>query len=414
MSVNVNSQLILSKDLADTIIKSVGGTGQPPRYGFQFFTVGLEDCLTIIDEEYISSHIKKGGGSFKLIVGSYGGGKTHFLYNIRELAWKNNFVVAYIELGGSKGAPFNKLEEIYKKIVASIEGPLTPEQILQDSIQYKGIESLLKKWYYEKIEELDKHFSNDRLGEEVKNYLLRGIGPYESTSFQNAVKHSFQRLFEGDEEEFSLILQWLKGENPSKTDLRAYRISDKIDKSTAFKMLRCLNSWIKDIGYSGLIVMMDETEAQPSLSSKEKITLLVNLRELVDASVREEIKYAMFFYAVPNIDFMEGNANVYTALKDRLNTVFNTEVNPNGAQIRLEDIWKDDGPVEMLVEMGRKLAKIYEVSKEMTFEQEKLEAKIRTVAESCYEQKFADINYRRKFAQSIIVAFGELRKEQMK
>jgi hypothetical protein len=407
------NNIVLTRELADRIIKDVGGTGQPPVYGFQFFTVGLEKFLQVLDEEYLANFIKSGGGSFKLVVGTYGGGKTHFLYNIRELAWNNNYVVAYMELNNSVGAPFHKLDEVYEKIVANIMCPLSSEAILNDYEDSKGIEAIIKSWYYKKLEELSG-FSGNELGKEINEYVNRSIGPYESTSFQNAIKNIFLKLYQEKDDEFSLILQWLKGENPTKSELKPYRIFDKIDKSNAFKMIRCLDKWIKDIGYSGLIVLMDETDTATSLSSKQKATMLLNLRELVDACVREELKYSMFFYAVPDTNFLEGNSNVYVALKDRLEPVFDTELNPVGVQIKLEDSWKGHDPEIMLAEIGFKLAHIYEVSKDFQFDRAKLEKRVKEVAHSAYEDRFGDINYKRKYVQNIIRAFVELRNESLK
>ena len=88
----------LDSNTARKIIEIVGGQGNPPEYGFQYFTAGLDGYLNVIDEEYLSSFIKDGGSAFKMIVGIYGGGKTHFLYCIRELAWKHNYVTSYITL----------------------------------------------------------------------------------------------------------------------------------------------------------------------------------------------------------------------------------------------------------------------------------------------------------------------------
>jgi len=51
----------LDKVVARHIITSVGASGQPPEYGFEFFSVGLDDVTEILDEEYIQGHIKDGG-----------------------------------------------------------------------------------------------------------------------------------------------------------------------------------------------------------------------------------------------------------------------------------------------------------------------------------------------------------------
>lgn len=46
--------------VARRIIEKVGNVGEPPEYGFKEFTVGLEDYLNVIDEEYLKTFIKDG------------------------------------------------------------------------------------------------------------------------------------------------------------------------------------------------------------------------------------------------------------------------------------------------------------------------------------------------------------------
>ncbi|RRR70197.1 MAG: hypothetical protein EI684_13710, partial [Candidatus Viridilinea halotolerans] len=41
--------------IAQLIIKQVGGSGQPPRYGVQYFTAGLDWQLKAFKQEYFSS-----------------------------------------------------------------------------------------------------------------------------------------------------------------------------------------------------------------------------------------------------------------------------------------------------------------------------------------------------------------------
>ena len=94
---------------ARKIIEIVGGQGNPPEYGFQYFTAGLDNYLGTIDEDYLGSFVKDGGSAFKMVIGVYGGGKTHFLYCIREIAWNYDYIASYIVLSPEQ-TPFYKLE----------------------------------------------------------------------------------------------------------------------------------------------------------------------------------------------------------------------------------------------------------------------------------------------------------------
>lgn len=156
---------------ARRIIEIVGANGIPPEYGFQFFTAGLDPYLSVIEDEYLSSFIRQGGSAFKMVVGIYGGGKTHFLYYVRDFAWKHNFVVSYVSLSPGE-SPFHRLELVYRAIVHGITPPLAPEELLSEYEQ--GIVSFLHAWFSQKYQEFrSKGLSGNTLREELLNDVER-------------------------------------------------------------------------------------------------------------------------------------------------------------------------------------------------------------------------------------------------
>jgi hypothetical protein len=398
----------LSPLFAKRIIQDVGGSGQPPVYGYQFFTAGIGDFLTTIENEYLADYIHHGGSSFKLVVGSYGGGKTHFLYSIQGLAWNYHYVSSYIELKPDE-TPLHNLESVYKAIVANLLYPQTPESLLQG--YDKGIEAVIKTWYYQKTQSILENHSEEEQQKIIKD-ILSNIGPFESTSYLNAIKHAFTALYKNDEDSFNLIIQWLKGEKPPASELKKFQINEKLDKSTAFKFIRCLIRWLNEIGYAGLIILMDEAEQTPSMSSKQREKLLNNLRELVDACSKGIIKGSMFFYAVPDESFLEGRTNIYEALNQRLSTLFEGARNPTGVKIHLEKIGED--PEKFLIEIGKKLALIYEKAYDYKFDDASVDQRIESVAKKVLEEKFGQISYKRLFVQEVIKNFHDLKSSPQK
>ena len=395
----------LGKNIARRIIKAVGGTGNPPEYGFQFFTAGLHEYLDVIEREYLDDHIKNGGSVFKLVIGIYGGGKTHFLYNVRELAWNHNYITSYIVLRPNE-TPFSKLELIYRGIVDNLIYKQSPEQLFE--LCERGIVSTLRKWFHEKYNEFNRSVEKELLVTELKRYVSDDLGPYDSISFKNAVKEAFIALLDDREADFNLILQWLKGEDVPKSELKKFHIYEKIDKTNAFKMIRSLIKWIKQIGYTGIVVLLDEGEQTPSMSTREKNLLLSNLRELVDACVHTDFRYSMWFYAVPDETFLEGQTNIYVALKQRLSTIFDDEINPTGIKIYLEKISIET--IDLLEEIGQKLAKIYELAYDINFDDTLLKKTINNIA-TYSDERMYDIGVKRLFVQDVIKAFNILKRK---
>lgn len=394
----------ITPEVGRMIVETISSSGQPPEYGFQYFTVGLEKYLKVIESEYLESYIKNGGSSFKLIVGTYGSGKTHFLYCIRDLAWKNKYMTSYIVLSPSS-TPFYKLELVYKEIVSNLTYPQSAEDLL--SGYDRGLEAVIKTWYYQKNQELSEKLPQEEVKDELRRYATE-LGPYESMSFKNAIKEAFISLVDDKREDFDHIMLWLKGEGHDNLHKKK-RIFEKIDKTTAFRMLKSLSQWINEICYSGFVVLLDEAEQTPSMSKRERDTLLNNLREIIDSCGTSKINNVMFFYAVPDESFLEGRTQIYEALRQRLATILDY-TNPSGVKIDLEETLRD--PVETLNQIGKKLSEIYEIAYNYQFNQQELDGKIDSVSKDAYKERHGEVSYMRLFVQRLISEFHKIRSEQ--
>jgi hypothetical protein len=382
------------------IINKLGSTGTPPEFGVEAFSIGLDKYLKVIDQEYLNGILKNYHlSSFKLVIGNYGGGKTHFLYSVRNLAFKNGFVVVYVALNPTE-CPFDKLELVYKQIVSNIQIPLLSNDIMEPPIT--GIEAFIEHWYKnvkDKIDHVDA--INDYLN------VLKGV---ESISFLNAVKAAFFNVASDNFEEFQAVVQYLKGEDVSKDIKARYRISERIDKSTAFRMIRSLIQWLHLIGYNGVIFLFDEAERGISMSSsKDKRRALDNLRQIIDECGNSRLPGAMFFYAIPDDNLLlEGSGGVYEALKQRLRSAF-SHINPLGVKINLEELGIP--PEEFLMQLGEKLFSIFQTAYPFKLESEKVQMLIAHLADQSAKAFAYDISYRRLFVVSLIESLQKIRND---
>ncbi|MEO0142438.1 MAG: BREX system ATP-binding domain-containing protein [candidate division WOR-3 bacterium] len=380
----------ITPTLAKAIIHKLAGYGTPPEFGVEYFSVGLDPYLRVIEDEYLNDVLKCNLSSFKLVTGNYGGGKTHFLYSVRNLAWKYNYVTSYVSLSATE-CPFDRLELVYKKIVSNITSALSEEDILKP--WELGIDVLLRKWY-------------QRVKEE-RNFLSL-VKNLESISYTNGIKGALMNLASDDEEGFTSLVQWLKGEEiPRELRLR-YRISERIDRTTAFRMLRSLIQFVNSIGYSGLILLFDEAERGMSIASaRDKRRALDNLRQIIDECGNSRLPGAMFFYAVPDENLLlEGTGGVYEALNQRLRSSF-TKVNPMGVKINLEEIGIT--PEDFLLSLSKKLAGIFESAYSFEFEPAVFDKSVKNMIDAILEMQILDISYRRIFVVGIIDAFQKMR-----
>ena len=387
----------MDRQLARAIVNKLGSTGTPPEFGVEHFTVGLEPYLKVIEEEYLDGILRYNLSSFKLITGNYGGGKTHFLYTVRDLAFRHTYCVAYVSLNPTE-CPFDKLELVYRGIAANLIAPRPADA--PTAVWDKGIESVVRKWHD------DQRKLHDRT-DSLRKYL-ETLPTTESTSYSNAVRGAFASLLAEDGEGFSDVIQWLKGEDVTKEVRVQHRISERIDKATAFRVLRSLIQWVHAIGYAGLVLLFDEAERGMSISSsRDKRRALDNLRQLVDECGNSRLPGAMVFYAVPDENLLlEGSGGVYEALKQRLRTALN-ETNPVGVRINLEELGIE--PAEFLKRLGARLAILFESAYELKLAEAKRDAIVRALADLAVSAFAFDVGYRRLFVVSVLDAFHQLR-----
>lgn len=378
----------LNRNLAKAVIHKLGSFGTPPEFGIEYFSVGVDNYMRVIEDEYLRGILKFNLSSFKLITGNYGGGKTHFLYLVRNIGWRNNYVTSYVTLSPTE-CPFDRLELVYKQVVLNLRIPVNDDQWKEP--WDLGVEHLMKNWV-----------------NSAKGNVLSRIRNFESSSFANAVKAAVTNLLDEDEEGFQEVIQWLKGDAlPRDLKLR-YRISERIDRSNAFRMLRSLVQFVNSIGYSGLLLLFDEAERGMSISSaRDKRRALDNLRQLVDECGNARLPGAMFFYAIPDENLLlEGSGGVYEALKQRLRSSF-TRINPMGVKINLEDI--GIGARDFLGELGVKLAEIFEVAYDHPLDSKIRDESLKNMIETALEFQTLDVSYRRIFVIGVIEIFHRLK-----
>ena len=397
----------LDSTVARHIIESLGSNGTPPEWGVSLYSVGLEPYLDLVREDYLQTFVRDdGGATFKLVVGTYGGGKTHFLYAIREEAWAEDFVVSYVVLSPEE-TPFSDLSLVYRSVAKNMMPPLTPRELMDGG--ERGLSAFLHRWYTRLTDLACEQTSDEKEQDSVFEDLLgSATRDLENQNFLRAIQAAMRALRANDDETYQLALQWLLGEGYDHSRHSEMGILRKQDRSQAFSLLRSLVQLSRNAGFAGLVILFDEAEIVPSMSSRAKDLLLSNLREVVDACAQHSFRNVMIFYAVPNESFLEGRAAVYEALKQRLATVFDI-FNPTGVRIDLEQL--EGEPEEILADLGDRLRFIYQTAFRCILHEKKSKEGLRQMARKAYELRFGDIGYKRLFVQGAVRYLHLLRRK---
>ncbi|MEI8166513.1 MAG: BREX system ATP-binding domain-containing protein [Chloroflexales bacterium] len=385
--------------LARQIIETLGQSGTPLSKGVSFYNVGNESLLNAIDSHYLGSYLADGGAVFKLVVGDYGSGKSHFLYCVRDRAWGRNFAVSKVDLS-PKESPYDDQRRVYAAVASSIIwhelGSLSEDE--------RGLTRFLEGTLRRLVAPYSLELEDPGAAElpEVRA-LLQTIATtqIDSLSFQKAVLGFFNALLRGQELRRESLGRWLHGEEVSPEDgrdLRGIGVTEKINKNNAFKMLRSLCQMVRTLGYTGLALLFDEGDRMLSVGGRSEKVATDNLREVIDRC-REDLPGALFLYAVPPA-FVHDIVPKYPALMQRIQAPgYFSRSNPFSPQISLDHL--DIPDEQLLTQIGSRLLPIFESAYGIKLDPETQAANIATFSEAARASYLA-ISHRRLFIKALV------------
>lgn len=333
-------------DYEDIITALKNGT--VPANGASEICIGRENEIN--EFKYLLSKIRENKAYTKFIDGEFGAGKSFFLKVIEEVAFEENFVVAKVTL--SRDVPFNKIEIVYRNIVKNLRCKTGT-----------SLEHIIERW----ITKL-KMMAFDETSDPVKQNLI--INENIHNDLENARKHSnpfvvaienYNKAMNSGEYETAKYAQaWLRGDsNIPYTEKRKFGVKGDVDRENAFKLLEALSAFLKTIGYSGLVILIDEAEYIMMLQSKKLRDTAYNyIRDIYDECNSGNFQNTMFIFAGTPRFFDDDKIGVpsYEALNDRIEDALDTSLKDLRKPIlKLEGFTKDE-----LIEMAKKLVLMHE------------------------------------------------------
>ncbi|MGM9997779.1 MAG: BREX system ATP-binding domain-containing protein [Candidatus Bruticola sp.] len=337
------SKKTLSRSLAQEIIDCMGENGQPPERGLEFVTVGLNAHLDIIENEYLRRLLGQAGGSaFRLVQGSYGAGKTHFLGCVRSIAQRLGFLTCSVNLSPSE-CPYEDALSVYKAAASNIALRISPSTQEQSNLgsYVVGFTNILRLAAANQLP-----FASECNLDDV---------PVENYTFRRVCKRFISVCRSQDEEEEFVLDRWLSGEAGFDREvLRNFGVFDDIASDNAFPILRSMVSILTSLGFPGVIFLFDEVDMHISSASRRHLQAIGdNLRQLIDLCASSRLPRVMFFYAVPP-EFMTINVVSYPALQQRLERPLHmSKFSPQSVVIDLERATEDES--RFFTELGQKL-----------------------------------------------------------
>ena len=120
-----------------------------------------------------------------------------------------------------------------------------------------------------------------------------------SNSFVVAIENYNKAMKSGEYETAKYAQAWLRGDsNIPFTEKRKFGVKGDIDRENAFKFLEALAAFVKTIGYSGLVVLIDEAEYIMMLHTKKLRDTAYNyIRDIYDECSLGNFQNTLFVLA---------------------------------------------------------------------------------------------------------------------
>lgn len=254
-----------SKLLSRQIIESLR-KGSVPTYGASRFYHCRRVIRRIIDEDL--SFTRSGGYSTKFFCGRYGSGKTLTLGVIRDKGHDLNFATSLVTLD-PRATTFHKLEVIYRSVLDSMS------IVIDGEIKESGeaVSSILYHWGR-------------------KYHLSRSRPVFPETPGLTDIL----RVFVEKPNLRSHIVEWLMGARHIPfTIKRRFDVKGDIGHSSCMSFLKAFCRILVKIGYSGLVILLDEAESIMSLWTRTSRDVAYdNIRNLIDNRYRMRNLYIAF------------------------------------------------------------------------------------------------------------------------
>ncbi|WP_018404045.1 ATP-binding protein [Marinobacter gelidimuriae] len=246
----------------DAIIQSLR-SGVTPKLGIQHIQVGRSNEIDALLKDI--ERIIDGGSAFRLIIGEYGSGKTFFLSVVRSIALEKKLVTVNADLSPDRRihASSGQARNLYSELMRNLATRSKPDGNALTSVVERFITQAQKEAEAEQSSVAD--VIHDKL-----SALSELVGGYDFAKIIEAYWYGHEQ---GDDTLKTNAVRWLRAEYATKTDARKdLGVRTIISDTSFYDSLKLMSLFVRQAGYMGLIVNIDEMVNLYKLSSTQART----------------------------------------------------------------------------------------------------------------------------------------------
>ncbi len=232
--------------------------GVVPRIGLQHIQVGRSKEITELIRDF--NEIKEGASKIRFIIGEFGSGKSFFLTLAMSVSHEYNFISTKIDVTTEKVlySRENKAQSLYTEIIKNLSTKIRPDG--------GALKIIIETWIEKKIG-INKEVPADKIESEL-SYIKNFVSGYD---FSSIVTKYYEGFITGDDRLMNNCIRWLSGEYQTKTDaLHDLGVRSIITDENYYDYIKLLSQFIKDAGYTGLQICIDELAVLARLNSQTR------------------------------------------------------------------------------------------------------------------------------------------------
>jgi hypothetical protein len=262
-------------------------TGVVPDRGLHHFAVGLDPLLAVVGQEL--EYVAEGGGRglAKWLRGEYGSGKTFATRLICSRARAEGFATTEVQISVND-TPLHHLETVYRRMM---------ERLTTDTDGAGAFGAVIDGWLFQLGEEvrtlsgLDE--SDPAFGAAVERRLEDRLNVIstKAPAFAQVLRAYHQATGEADFARAQGLLAWLAGQpHVARAIMSSAGVKGSVDGAAALGFLRGMLEVLRQSGYRGLVVVLDEVETLQRIANGQTREKWLNaLRQIIDLLLDQQL-----------------------------------------------------------------------------------------------------------------------------
>jgi hypothetical protein len=249
-------------------------TGTVPPCDLTPLSVGRQALRQQMVEDL--DEVGRGSARVRFLDAAYGAGKTHTLRLLAESAYRQGFAVSLVTLS-PRECPLNSLLAVYGAIVNGIS--------TSESREESGLQQVLDCW----IDIIRRD------GPDVAQQRIQRLAPHMVTVLAEYAGARVNPV-RGNPQRQITLLNYLSGKRVARRELTSLGIAYVIDEASALAALHEITMLVRQLGFRGLCIFLDEAESVLSFSRLQQLDKAYdNLGRIVESGA--DLSHCYFIYA---------------------------------------------------------------------------------------------------------------------